>query len=68
MILVGSEWAVNSVLVFDGIADSRRRTSAARKSTNAGSVAQLSIATTSMPCGPAAARVRSTYWPTDPAE
>ena len=43
MIRAGSEWAVNSVLVFDGIAASRRRTSAARNSTNAGSVAQLSM-------------------------
>ena len=34
---------MKSVVVFDGIAASRRRTSAARKSTNAGSVAQLSM-------------------------
>ena len=51
-----------------GIADRRRRTSAARNSTNAGSVAQLSRATTSMPRGCAAARARSMYSPTDAAE
>ena len=63
MIRCGSEWAVKSTLAFAGIVDSRLRKSAAKNSTNAGSVAHESIAVTVMPCGSAAARARPMYWP-----
>jgi hypothetical protein len=65
---LGSEWAVNSTFVLAGIAASLARRSAAMNCTNAGSVAQLSMPLTVMPCGSAAARARSRYWPMENAE
>ena len=49
--------------VVAGMVESRRPTSVARYTTKAGSVAQLSIPVSSMPCGSAAVRARSRYWP-----
>lgn len=64
----GSEWAVNNTFVLGGSTASLARRSAATNSTKAGSVAQLSMPLTVMPCGWAAARARSRYCPTENAE
>ncbi len=61
----GSECAVKTTLVFAGMVASLDRRSSATNRTYAGSVAQLSMPLTAMPCGSAAAVARARYCPTE---